>query len=520
MRWVKASLCLVACLIVQAEAYSTLSRTTGALGDDVQRVLVPPDSHAIVAPVTVGCDSDKVNTTEETAYSEQFTHPAFAEYRLRITQPKLCDPTVKQYSGYLDISETRHLFFWFFEARQDPQNAPFMLWLNGGPGCSSTTGLFFEMGPCTVFEDGRTERNPYSWNNVANLLFLDQPIGTGFSYSTDGSKVDTLADLAVDVYAFLQLFVGRFPQLGSKSLHLAAESWGGHYGPNIASYVHKMNKRMVYAPLPGQKHINLASLIIANGLTDPAIQFESIPEYMCGGAPYPPFEEGSAECRAMKFEAPICKKMIENCYRYPFKTTCDPATAYCWSRMLTPMANTGRNPYDLRLPCADPDSGTCYTEFRGLAVWMNNHRHALGADDEAGAFVHCNMTTNRGFYLQGQAMQNSAALLPALVKAGIRLLVFAGDTDGVCNYIGVERWMLRLEHVFHDEFVNAPVSQFVAKDSGEIGGKVRKAGGSGSGNVTFVQIYEGGHMAPHDQPESTLDMITRWVKDIPFDLID
>lgn len=70
MRWVKASLCLVACLIVQAEAYSTLSRTTGALGDDVQRVLVPPDSHAIVAPVTVGCDSDQVNTTEETACQE------------------------------------------------------------------------------------------------------------------------------------------------------------------------------------------------------------------------------------------------------------------------------------------------------------------------------------------------------------------------------------------------------------------------------------------------------------------
>lgn len=59
---------------------------------------------------------------------------------------------------------------------------------------------------------------------------------------------------------------------------------------------------------------------------------------------------------------------------------------------------------------------------------MNSHRRALGADDEAGEFVHCNMTVNRGFYVQGQAMLNSAALLPELVKSGIRLLAFAGDT--------------------------------------------------------------------------------------------
>ncbi|KAL1951716.1 hypothetical protein VTO73DRAFT_865 [Trametes versicolor] len=504
MSWSIALAGLVACLAVQAAA-SGFSNEFQAVGAGDQHVLEPGSLNGSIPPDTVEL--------------EHFTHPAFADYRLRITEPKLCDPSVKQYSGYLDVSETRHLFFWFFEARQDPDAAPLMMWLNGGPGCSSTTGLFFELGPCTVLDDGSTPRNPYSWNNIANVLFLDQPIGTGFSYSSDGSKVDTLADLAVDVYAFLQLFTARFPALGAKPLHLAAESWGGHYGPNIASYVHKMNKRGVYAPFPGQRHINLASLILANGLTDPAVQFASVPEYMCGAAPYPPFKPDSAECRAMKVEGPICKRMIESCYRFPSKTTCDPATVYCWSRMLVPMSNTGVNPYDLRLPCVDPE-GSCYAEFHGLAAYMNEHRHELGADDEAGEFVHCNMTVNRGFYLQGQAMLNSAALLPALIKDGLRLLVFAGDTDGICNFIGVEHWMLQLEHVLHLDFVNAPPLEFIANDTGEVGGKVRKAGGSGAGNVTFVQIYEAGHMAPHDQPEATLDMITRWIKDIPFDVVD
>ena len=220
-----------------------------------------------------------------------------------------------------------------------------MMWLNGGPGCSSTTGLLFENGPCTIVDPQTTAPNPHSWTNVANMIFLDQPVGTGFSYASDGSKVDTLADLAVDVYAFLQLFVSRFEEYADKPLHLAAESWGGHYGPNIASYVQKMNARGVYAPFPEQKHINLASLILANGLTDPKTQFESVAEYMCGSAPYPPFKYDGKECAALRIETPVCKGMIEGCYRFPSKVTCNAATSYCWARVLGPIAgawNLGR----------------------------------------------------------------------------------------------------------------------------------------------------------------------------------
>ena len=212
------------------------------------------------------------------------------------------------------------------------------MWLNGGPGCSSTTGLLFENGPCTITSPNTTVPNPHSWNNATNMLFLDQPIGTGFSYASDGSKVDTLADLAVDVYAFLQLFSARFPALGEKPLHLAAESWGGHYGPHIASYVHAMNKRRIYAPFPGQRHVNFASLVIANGLTEPKTQFGAIPEYMCGGAPYPPFEHDSKECTSMRIAAPVCERLIEGCYRFSSRMTCNPATLYCWNSLLGPLA--------------------------------------------------------------------------------------------------------------------------------------------------------------------------------------
>jgi cathepsin A (carboxypeptidase C) len=151
---------------------------------------------------------------------DTLTHPSHPEYRLRITSdshkaahPSICDPNVKQVSGFLDISETKHLFFWFFESRSKPSEDPLVLWLNGGPGCSSTTGLLFELGPCQVAKADKNSKvnvtdNQYSWTDKANVIFLDQPVGVGYSYSDD-EQVNNSPAAAEDVYAFLTLFVGK-----------------------------------------------------------------------------------------------------------------------------------------------------------------------------------------------------------------------------------------------------------------------------------------------------------------------
>lgn len=106
-------------------------------------------------------------------------------------------PGVKSYSGYVDLSPTAHTFFWFFESRHDPENAPITLWLNGGPGSDSLIGLFegeisrssptsltnmvrdVELGPCQINEKHESYVNPHSWNEVSNMLFISQPLGTG-----------------------------------------------------------------------------------------------------------------------------------------------------------------------------------------------------------------------------------------------------------------------------------------------------------------------------------------------------
>ncbi|EKM57659.1 uncharacterized protein PHACADRAFT_138896 [Phanerochaete carnosa HHB-10118-sp] len=440
---------------------------------------------------------------------ERVQHDLFEARQLRVTEPKLCDKKAQQYSGYLDIADEKHLFFWFFEARHEPENAPLMLWLNGGPGASSiASGLLFENGPCRFnASSGRVVDNPFGWNEKVNIIYLDQPVGTGFSYGSPGST--TLANLAVDVYAFLQLFLRRFKRYSELPLHIAGESWGGHYVPHIASYVDEQNDRLVYAPRRGQLKVNLKSILLGNGLTEPASQFETIAEYMCGGAPYPPFEAEDSRCRTWQAETPACLRMINSCYQYQTNATCVSATLYCWPALFEgPLSESGKNVYDLRKSCDETPLGLCYAEFDDIAAWLNktSTKRALGVDPDYN-FQMVNTGVQVPFYYKGQAMLNSAALLAPLVDRGIRLLAYAGDVDGVCNYMGIDRWMSRLEHKHHTELATAPAVPWRTSTRYHAG-EIRAAGNN---SVAFVRVFEAGHMAPYDQPEATLDMIFKWV---------
>ncbi|KZV90898.1 hypothetical protein EXIGLDRAFT_719842 [Exidia glandulosa HHB12029] len=445
------------------------------------------------------------------------------DYALRLTathdgdlsSPSICDSGVKQHSGYLDISDDRHLFFWFFESRNDPANAPLMLWLNGGPGCSSSTGLLLELGPCKVTEGGlNTTSNPHSWTNNFNMIFLDQPVDVGYSYRTGGGSVSTTPVAAVDVWAFLQLFLARFPQYANTPFHLAAESYGGTYAPHIASVIHKRNAERGQQ---GLVHIPLESIVLANGLTEPRTQMGSVPDMACDG-PFEVFDPESQECASLRSKAPTCQRLIQNCYNSGSRFVCVPAGLYCWSQLFSAFNELGLNPYDVREKCDRSKNSLCYSGLDDIDVWLNRAevKSALGAE-EGLTFQGCNMEVNRAFMLQGDGMHNSAALLPELLAAGVRLLVYAGNADFMCNFIGNERWMESLEgHPFASQFAQTEKTEWRTLQSDKVVGKVRAAGGDGAGNFTFVEVHDAGHMVPYNQPEAALDMIERWVFDFPL----
>ncbi|KAF9036830.1 carboxypeptidase C [Panaeolus papilionaceus] len=452
---------------------------------------------------------------------EFVTHPLFNGYNLRVTEPKLCDSSVKQYSGYLDIDADKHLFFWFFESRTAPANAPLVLWLNGGPGCSSSTGLLFELGPCNVANEGKnTSHNPHSWNKNANIIFLDQPINVGYSYADNGKTVSTSPVAGKDVYAFLELFLNRFPEYSKTPFHIAAESYGGTYAPNFASIIHKANKELQFAPNSQIKHINLASVILANGLTDPYIQMGAIPDYVCEG-PYPVYPDPQGpQCQALRSKVPTCQRLIKSCYNSGSRFACVPANLYCNTQLFGPLMQTGLNPYDVRRKCnraENADGPLCYKQMGWIETWMNtpSNKAALGVNPEL-TFASCNTDVNQAFTMNGDGMHNSAALLPELVNSGIRLLVYAGNADMMCNYLGNERWLEILDSDFKDEFQKTKSTPWLVGE--KVAGEFRSAGGRGdtAGNVTFVNIHAAGHMVPYDQPEAALDLITRWISNVPL----
>jgi len=360
--------------------------------------------------------------------------------------------------------------------------------------------------------------HPHSWNERANIIFLDQPIGVGFSYSSDGSTVKTSPVAGLDVYAFLELFITRFTEYAHLPFHLAAESYGGTYAPNIATVIHKKNKELALAPTPKLIKINLASIMLANGLTDPYTQMGSVPDYACNG-PYPIYDDPDGpQCMALRSKVPTCQSLIKACYNFGSRMTCVPPALYCWSQLFGPIQQTGLNPYDVRRKCdRSKDGQLCYEQMGWIETWMNDPKNkaALGVDPSR-KFESCNLGINQAFMLQGDGMHNSAALLPELINDGVRLLVYAGNADIMCNYIGNEKWVEKLETKFHKEFKAAPSIQWVTARDGRVAGEVRSAGGGGfgSGNVTFVNVHEAGHMVPYDQPEAALDLFTRWISDI------
>lgn len=160
-----------------------------------------------------------------------------------------------------------------------------------------------------------------------------QPINAGYSYSDDGSTVNTTPVASVDVYAFLQLFLARFPKYASAPFHIAGSSYGGTYGPHFASTIHKKNKELSLSPMHTSRltHINLASIIIGNGHTNALIQVPSTYDYACDPhSPYPLYDDpDGSECRTLKRKLASCAKMIQSCYDYDSRLVCSPAALYC-----------------------------------------------------------------------------------------------------------------------------------------------------------------------------------------------
>lgn len=183
-------------------------------------------------------------------------------------QALIVDPIFKNtpsYSGFFTVNETynSNMFFMYVKAKNDAPNRPLVLWLNGGPGLSSLHGFFLENGPFKIV-NSQLEMNEYSWHQNAHMLFIDNPVGTGFSFTTDKRGYSTdQSSIAENLYSVLSQFFELFPNLKARKFYMSGQSYAAKYVVSLGHLIHQRNKRYPIS------HINFNGIMAGNGFWDP-----------------------------------------------------------------------------------------------------------------------------------------------------------------------------------------------------------------------------------------------------------
>ncbi|KAH8804585.1 Alpha/Beta hydrolase protein [Xylogone sp. PMI_703] len=454
------------------------------------------------------------------------------DYSIRIIQQNssLCDTSVEQYTGWLDVGN-RHLFFWYFAAENEisgTAESPLTLWLNGGPGASSMLGMLQELGPCLINKYGNgTVYNPYGWNKDTALLFVDQPAGVGFSYVDEGEPLpgDSFT-AAADMYTFLQMFMHQvLPQHKNGPLALTGESYGGHYLPALAAEIVSQNTLH-----PKRPQVPIKSIAIGNGYVSPLDTVYGYYETLCStqpGVKEPVFNE--TRCDILATNLPRCIEVIQSCYNYPDPAMCSAAWSVCWDGVVGwydgESYKGGRNRFDITAPC--DDDIFCYsttpliqdylnldTSFEALHVPPVIKKYKVASEATAASFA---LTNDHGISLVPQ--------LQYILANQIDVLIYQGNLDLACNTAGAKKWTASMPWKGQAPFTSQDLKPWKSVVGGneKVAGKFKEVnirmvdGDEKTTRFALVTIDGSGHMVPQDQPEVALDMLTRWLAGKKFD---
>ncbi len=362
------------------------------------------------------------------------------------------------------------------------------------------TGLFLELGPCTVNEGGESAReNPHSWINAASVFFLDQPIGVGFSYSTNsslhGGEGGTFA-ASEDIYAFMKLWYKAFPNSKSLPFSIAGESYGGHYIPVFAEHISQMNQVSTL-----EEQIPLESVLIGNGIFSDSKQASSYYDIPCTNVTGLGPLLDSKVCDRMAVAVGRCEYLTEACDAYPDPLICRAAAGFCSDELETPYAESGLNYYDVSKPC---DGYLCYPIMDSVTKFLRTDavREAFGVDKNAPKFEGCSNKVGREFEKVNDFIIDTRPFVASLLHSGIRVLIYVGTYDWICNFVGNERVFGSLE------WKGLPGFRYQQENNKQVwsGGLWWE-----SGLLRYARVNGAGHMVPMDKPVEALKLFKAWL---------
>nr|ASK38708.1 putative serine carboxypeptidase [Paecilomyces divaricatus] len=492
-------------------------------------------------------------------------------------------PGVKGYSGYVRLPSdvvnsvngphTSNYFFWFFEARHDPDKAPLAIYLDGGPGLSSLQGAFTETGPCYVNEDSNSTRlNPWSWNNHVNMLYIDQPLSTGFSYDilvngtfdslrdkqpatehsinpladedepvanntyfvgtfsgqNPGETANSTANGAVGIWTFLQTWLSEFPEYRTKDdrISLWGEAFAGQFATIYAEYFEVQNERIRNGSLRRDSNspespriIPVDTVGLINGWID---MFRQAAGYLTL-----PFNN----TYGLQVANASVQRQITDAYYRPGGCVdqtqkCQTAAAESDPKNRAHNATVNELCFQSAYLCTTtvrgPIAATQYNTF-DMGHWnpdpfppsyyigyLNQRwvQEALGVPLNFTA--HSSLVTMS--FLKSGAFALPWALqdLGKLLDRGVQVTMMYGDRDMDVSWIGGEEVSLAIDHSSAAEFA-ASGYESISVNAGYIGGVTRQYG-----RLSFSRVFEAANRVPSYQPETAYQIFMRAIfgKDI------
>ncbi|KAK5641124.1 hypothetical protein RI129_009671 [Pyrocoelia pectoralis] len=386
----------------------------------------------------------------------------------------------ESYSGYFTTSSKQdsNLFFWFFPSRGNVSNDPLILCLQGGPGVSALFSLFMENGPVSIDDKGKISKRDYSWTDYASVLYIDNPVGTGFSFTSTGTRTMNLDDVTNHLFQALLQFYRMFPHIQKNNLYIFGESYGGMYAPRLGRKIHQGKQK-------GTNNMNFRGIMIGNGLTDA--------RYQVGAGDFL-YQIGLIDkFTKVEFDKEEQKK-VECVKQKDFVCV--------FSTYLQLMEITKRHTgYTSFYNLLSPISTTSSTQA-ALDTYLNRQ----DVKDALHVGNHITYQTFNPLVISTitDSFKRASFYMEKLLQNNLDVLVFHGQLDIMVPYNTVVNYMNRLIFPGKSDYDNARKRPW--KVGEKIAGFVRKGG-----SLTEVVVINAGHYATRDQPEHIHDLVKKFV---------
>ncbi|KAL4789277.1 Alpha/Beta hydrolase protein [Aspergillus venezuelensis] len=445
---------------------------------------------------------------------------------------QLCEAGSRHFAGKINVTDGRNIFFWFIESRESPNDHPVVIWLNGGPGASSMPGLFTEVGPCVVnsYSNG-TVFHEDSWTNHANILFIDQPAGVGFSEVKDDDALPgSLADALPDFLETLNVFYGDiFPQFISNPLYIAGESYGGQYVPFYTAAIVEAQHENTARAL---QNVSIDGVILVDAGVSFGYNALGHYELFCTDESKD-LRFNETTCEAMGAATVECEKLTNLCESLYDPHICKAAAEYCSENLeryfQEEVEAHRRSPYDLRRDCPVPP--ICgvgdYDEYGSTPDFLNleSVQKSLGFDHpifyrginfdlntkwDSDDNIYLPTTKHLSYLLNGGS--DDVSNLPP--NSPIPILVMTGEYDVGINVPGS---LLLYDHLpWHGQASFRSVRElkpwyWTNQDGMKREGGLLKATPAHKG-LEFITINGAGHMAPGDQRGPVSFIVGEWLR--------